>query len=72
MNPFHDLSEAASQQYENNRSQSDQFPFSYALCTDHLSGVEDAIFKRPASDPFLIDVLSSTEYWQRRGSLLHT
>jgi len=50
----------------------DRFPFSYAETTDHLTGVKDTILKRPDTDPLVIHTHTSTEYWQRRGSLVHT
>lgn len=50
----------------------DRFPFSYARTTDHLTGAEDAILKRPETDPLVLHSHTSTEYWQRRGSLVHT
>jgi hypothetical protein len=60
------------QQYEDHFNPADAFPFSYAETTDHLTGRRDAILKRPQSDPLVIHTQTSTEYWQRRGSLAHT
>ncbi|MBV8088164.1 MAG: hypothetical protein JO139_01070 [Alphaproteobacteria bacterium] len=60
------------QQYEDHFNPADTFPFSYAETTDHLTGRRDAILKRPETDPFVIHTQTSTEYWQRRGSLAHT
>ena len=51
---------------------SDQFPFAYATITDSLTGQTDGILKRPQSDPFVLHTQSASEYWQRRGSLVHT
>ncbi|MEZ4522622.1 MAG: alpha/beta hydrolase domain-containing protein [Thermomicrobiales bacterium] len=51
---------------------SDQFPFAYAESTDGLTGMTDAILKRPDTDPFVIHTQTSSEYWDRRGSLVHT
>ena len=51
---------------------SDQFPFAYGETTDHLTGQTDAILKRPDTDPFVIHTQTSSEYWDRRGSLVHT
>jgi hypothetical protein len=51
---------------------SDQFPFAYGLTTDPFSGIADAILKRPDTDPLVIHSQTSSEYWQRRGSLVHT
>jgi hypothetical protein len=48
------------------------FPFSYAWSTDHLTGKEDAILKRPETDPLVFHTQTATEYWVRRGSLAHT
>ena len=62
----------AGQQYEDHDNAADSFPFSYARCTDHLTGRSDAICKRPESDPLIFHSQSATEYWQRRGSLVHT
>jgi hypothetical protein len=62
----------AGQQYEVHHNCADRFPFSYAECTDHLTGRTDAILKRPQSDPLVIHTQTATEYWQRRGSLVHT
>ncbi|MDE0391272.1 MAG: alpha/beta hydrolase domain-containing protein [Rhodospirillales bacterium] len=62
----------AGQQYEDHDNAADSFPFSYAACTDHLTGKTDAICKRSESDPLIFHTQSATEYWQRRGSLVHT
>ena len=40
--------------------------------TDHLTGRQDAILKRPDTDPLVIHTQTATEYWVRRGSLAHT
>ena len=63
---------AAGQEYEAQHNCADRFPFSYAECTDHMTGQRDAILKRPATDPLVIHTQTGTEYWQRRGSLVHT
>ena len=60
------------QQYEDHFNPADTFPFSYAETNDHLTGRRDAILKRPETDPLVIHTQTSTEYWQRRGSLVHT
>ncbi|WP_051630469.1 alpha/beta hydrolase domain-containing protein [Afifella pfennigii] len=62
----------AGQQYEAHENFADRFPFAYGETTDHLTGKTDAILKRPDNDPLVIHTQSSTEYWQRRGSLVHT
>ena len=60
------------QQYEDHFNIADSFPFSYAWSRDHQTGREDAILKRPDTDPLVIHTQTSTEYWVRRGSLVHT
>jgi len=60
------------QQYEDHFNTADSFPFSYAWSTDHLTGRRDAILKRPETDPLVIHTQTGTEYWARRGSLVHT
>jgi hypothetical protein len=60
------------QQYEDHFNIADSFPFSYAWSTDHLTGRQDAILKRPDTDPLVIHTQTGTEYWVRRGSLAHT
>ncbi|MRX51639.1 hypothetical protein GI374_14585 [Paracoccus sp. S-4012] len=72
MNRFSNLVVAASRQHEDHLHPSDLFPFSYARTRDHLSGAEDAILRRPATDPLVIHTQTSSEYWHRRGSLVHT
>ena len=69
---FANLITGAGGVYEDNFIYGDRFPFSYAKTTDSFSGKTDAILKRPESDPLVIHTQTSTEYWQRRGSLVHT
>ncbi len=51
---------------------SDQFPFAYHVINDPLTGSTDGILKRAETDPLVIHTQSSAEYWERRGSLVHT
>ena len=62
----------AGQQYEDHENCADRFPFAYGPSTDHLTGREDAILKRPDTDPLVLHTQTATEYWQRHGSLVHT
>lgn len=62
----------AGQQYEDHDNIADQFPFSYSETKDHITGKVDAICKRPITDPLIFHSQTATEYWQRRGSLVHT
>lgn len=53
----------------------DQFPFSYAVTTDPVSGATDGIFARCQATntcPKLMHVDSSLEFWQARASLVVT
>ncbi len=69
---FANLTVPAGQEYEDHDNPADRFPFSYAACTDHVTGKRDAIMTRPATDPLVMHSQTATEYWQRRGSLVHT
>jgi hypothetical protein len=71
-NRFGNLVVSSSRQYEDHYNPSDRFPFSYARTTDHFTGKTDAILKRPATDPKVVHTQSASEYWVRRGSLVHT
>ena len=64
--------DAAGQEFEAHDKAADCFPFAYAECTDHLTGRRDAVLRHPETDPLVIHTQTSTEYWQRRGSLVHT
>ena len=69
---FANLITGAGGVFEDNFIYGDRFPFSYAKTTDHFTGNTDAILKRPETDPLVMHTQTSTEYWQRRGSLVHT
>ena len=72
INRFSNMVVAASRQFEDALNPADRFPFSYARSRDHLTGAEDAILRHPETDPYVIHTQTSTEYWNRRGSLVHT
>jgi hypothetical protein len=59
-------------QHEDHLVASDQFPFAYGMTSDPFGAGTDAILKRPATDPLVIHSQTAAEYWQRRGSLVHT
>lgn len=59
-------------QHEDHLVASDQFPFAYGLTSDPHTGRVDAILKRPDTDPRVVHSQTAAEYWQRRGSLVHT
>jgi hypothetical protein len=48
------------------------FPFSSAQTTDPFTGTTDALMRGNETDPKLIETNTSTEYWQKGASLLHT
>ncbi|MBL8699475.1 MAG: hypothetical protein JNK67_13950 [Alphaproteobacteria bacterium] len=62
----------AGQEHEDHFNPADRFPFSYSSSQDHFTGRTDAILKRPDTDPLVLHTQTATEYWQRRGSLVHT
>ncbi len=49
-----------------------QFPFSSATLDDPIGGGTGAVLRGDDSDPKLIETNTSTEYWQKGASLLHT
>ena len=49
-----------------------EFPFSATPMTDPLTGATGGLMRGDASDPKLIETNTSTEYWQKGASLLHT
>jgi hypothetical protein len=49
-----------------------QFPFSSATLDDPISGGSGALLRGDNGDPKLIETNTSTEYWQKGASLLHT
>ena len=59
-------------QHEDHHYPSEEFPFAYARTEDPFTGEQDAVLKRPETDPRVIHTQTATEYWQRRGSLVHT
>ena len=48
------------------------FPVTYAVTRNPLTGREDGILTRPKTDPVVVHTDTSTEYWQFRASLLGT
>jgi hypothetical protein len=59
-------------QHEDHLMPENEFPFSTALMKDPVSGKTGALLRGEATDPYLIEVNTSTEYWQKGASLLHT
>lgn len=53
----------------------DRFPFAYGTQTDPLSGLTEGILDRAVRSgtaPLVMHTQSSSEYWNRSGSLVHT
>ncbi len=61
-----------STQHEDHFMPENAFPFSEARLSDPMTGRSDAILRGDGSDPFVFEVNSSTEYWQKGASLLTT
>jgi hypothetical protein len=59
-------------QHEDRLFPENWFPFSTASTVDPLTGKTGALLKGDASDPFIIESITSTEYWQKGASLLTT
>lgn len=61
-----------STQHEDHGFPENAFPFSTAELSDPLTEQEGSLFRGDGSDPKLIETNTSTEYWQKGASLLHT
>ncbi len=59
-------------QHEDHDFPENEFPFSTASLADPLTGKKGSLFRGDGSDPRLIEINTSTEYWQKGASLLHT
>ncbi|HJZ17663.1 MAG TPA: hypothetical protein VJ251_19845, partial [Stellaceae bacterium] len=59
-------------QHEDRLYPENWFPFGNAVTADPFSGDTDAILKGRPTDPLMIEVNTSTEYWQKGASLVHT
>ena len=44
-------------------------PLTYAVTTDPLTNIRDGILKRPATDPLVLHIDTSNEFWQMKASL---
>ncbi|HZT86719.1 MAG TPA: alpha/beta hydrolase domain-containing protein [Stellaceae bacterium] len=59
-------------QHEDRLYPENWFPFSTATTTDPISGKRGALLGGAAVDPKIIETNTSTEYWQKGASLIHT
>ncbi len=64
-NPF-------SVQHANRYLPDTNFPRTYSVRQDPVTGRTDGILKRSATDPKVFHTVTSTEYWQNRASLVDT
>jgi hypothetical protein len=59
-------------QHEDRLYPENWFPFGNAVTTDPFSGNRAALLQGRPTDPLMIEVNTSTEYWQKGASLVHT
>jgi Alpha/beta hydrolase domain len=59
-------------QHEDRLYPENWFPFGNAVATDPFSRRTGAILRGHPTDPLVIETNSSTEYWQKGASLVHT
>ncbi len=59
-------------QHEDRLYPENWFPFGNAVATDPFSRKTGAILQGGPTDPLVIETNSSTEYWQKGASLVHT
>jgi hypothetical protein len=59
-------------QHEDRLYPENWFPFGNAIATDPFSRKTGAILRGGPTDPLVIEINSSTEYWQKGASLVHT
>lgn len=59
-------------QHEDHYYPENKFPFSAATAVDPVSKKSGALLRSDGFDPLWIEVNTSTEYWQKGASLLHT
>jgi Alpha/beta hydrolase domain len=59
-------------QHEDHGFPENSFPFAHATLTDPVTGQSGGLWRGDGFDPLVIEVNTSTEYWQKGASLLHT
>jgi hypothetical protein len=59
-------------QHEDHAFPENWFPFSHTSLTDPVTGQTNSLLRGDGFDPLIIEVNTSTEYWQKGASLLHT
>ncbi|MGH8059437.1 MAG: alpha/beta hydrolase domain-containing protein, partial [Candidatus Entotheonellia bacterium] len=61
-----------STQHEDHRFPENHFPFAHTSLTDPVTGQTGGLLRGDGFDPLVIETNTSTEYWQKGASLLHT
>ena len=59
-------------QHEDHHFPENHFPFAHAKLTDPVTGKTGALLRGDGFDPRIFEINTSTEYWQKGASLLHT
>jgi Alpha/beta hydrolase domain len=59
-------------QHEEHSYPSERYPFNFSPIPDPFIGKVDAVLKRPETDPLIVHCHTSSEYWERHGSMTHT
>ena len=59
-------------QHEEHEWAAERYPFTFVPVPDPFTEKVDSLLKRPETDPLIMHTHTSTEYWQRHGSLCHT
>ncbi|HEX2278922.1 MAG TPA: alpha/beta hydrolase domain-containing protein, partial [Candidatus Tectomicrobia bacterium] len=59
-------------QHEDHGFPENHFPFAHATLTDPVTGQTGALLRGNGCDPLMMECNTSTEYWQKGASLLHT
>jgi alpha/beta hydrolase family protein len=59
-------------QHEEHSYPSERYPFNFSPIPDPFTGKVDAVLKRPETDPLIVHCHTSSEYWERHGSMTHT
>jgi len=59
-------------QHEDHGFPENHFPFAHAALTDPVTGQTGGLWRGDGFDPLVIEVNTSTEYWQKGASLVHT
>jgi hypothetical protein len=59
-------------QHEDHGFPENHFPFAHATLTDPVTGQAGGLWRGDGFDPLVMEANTSTEYWQKGASLLHT